>query len=257
MQPAIAAAFIRQAHSCRHLGSAFHGTLCELFAARLTLESAFAARIDAWPESRAFADALPLRALGGLHALVRQGKVPALAALYPPHAASEDALWAGVLDAVAAHDAFLTAFLDSPPQTNEVARSSILLGCAQHLHARYGRALAWWEIGASAGLNLGFPDYRYRLGVDTYNEDTPGAVEIHSRWEGNCPPLDVMLRVNERAGCDIAPLDPRTDRERLLSYVWPDQRERLARTEAALDAAARANWRVERAPASAWLVRKL
>jgi hypothetical protein len=46
-------------------------------------------------------------------------------------------------------------------------------------------------------------------------------------------------------------------RERLLSYIWPDQSDRLAVTKAALAAAADAPWRVERADAGAWIEERL
>jgi hypothetical protein len=250
MQPAIAQVFARQAESCVRLGSPFQGRLCALFAQRLRPDSEFARRIDGWDQARAHPDALPLRAVGGLHALVRRGV--ALAAHYPPHVSDDDALWSAVLATISEHDVFLTRFLDSPPQTNEVARSSTLLGVALRLQALYALPMAWWELGASAGLNLGFPDYRYQLEVGSWG--TPGAaVEIRSRWEGAHPELG-PLTLRERAGCDLAPLDPRADSERLLSYVWPDQTERLARTQAALAAA---SWPVERAPASQWVAAKL
>jgi hypothetical protein len=63
--------------------------------------------------------------------------------------------------------------------------------------------------------------------------------------------------VTERAGVDLNPLDPVTDRLRLLSYIWPDQTERLARTEAALDAAARLRPPVARGDAIDWLAHRL
>ena len=37
---------------------------------------------------------------------------------------------AALADAIAEHDAFLTAYLDNPPQTNETGRSSMILGAA-------------------------------------------------------------------------------------------------------------------------------
>src|SRR5947209_4841585 len=42
--------------------------------------------------------------------------------------------------------------------------------------------------------------------------------------------------VFERRGCDRNPIDPATEAGRiaLLSYIWPDQRERFARIEAAI-----------------------
>ncbi|MFI4997523.1 MAG: DUF2332 family protein, partial [Hyphomicrobiales bacterium] len=67
------------------------------------------------------------------------------------------------------------------------------------------------------------------------------------------------LAIVARAGCDISPLDPTssTDRARLLSYIWPDQTQRLARIEAALDMAASVPWRIERADAGEWVERHL
>ncbi|HEX5658019.1 MAG TPA: DUF2332 family protein, partial [Polyangiales bacterium] len=230
------------------LGSSFHGALCELFAERMEPDSAFATRIEEWSEARAHPDALALRAIGGLHALVRRGD--ALAAYYPPHALDHDALWQAVLQTIAREDTFLTRFLDSPPQTNEVGRSGILLGAALRLQER--GPLAWLELGASAGLNLSFLEYRYQVGFG----DPSAQVEIPTVWEGNAPAI-APLSVSERAGCDVNPLDPRADRERLLAYVWPDQYARITRTEAALAVAAEAPWQVERAPASQWLARKL
>ena len=54
---------------------------------------------------------------------------PGLAALYPPNALPDpERLQDGIAAAAAAHDAFLYDFLDRPPQTNEVGRSSSPLG---------------------------------------------------------------------------------------------------------------------------------
>ncbi len=62
------------------------------------------------------------------------------------------------------------------------------------------------------------------------------------------------MRVAHRRGCDLDPLDVTSpaDRERLLAYVWPDQADRLARVEAAMDVAAADPPRIERAEAAAW-----
>src|SRR3546814_7408885 len=103
---------------------------------------------------------------------------------------------------------------------------------------------------SSAGLNLGFDRYRYSfVGRDWGDATSP--VRIAAEWTGPTP-LDASLEIAGRQGCDVNPLDPSAtaDRERLLSYVWPDQPERLARIAAALDAAAAAGTRVERADRS-------
>jgi hypothetical protein len=65
--------------------------------------------------------------------------------------------------------------------------------------------------------------------------------------------------VIERRGVDLAPLDPTDadDRLRLLSYLWPDQPDRRARTEAAIARAADSPAQIERDDAVAWLARRL
>lgn len=251
------ASFLRQAQQCRELGSPFTQALCTLLAERLDRTTRFGARILDW-EGDPGEDALPLRAAGALHALARSGRAPALTQAYPPNALDAEQLWRAVAAAIREHDTFLHDWLDSAPQTNEVARSTaILVGCLA-IAVATRLPLSILEIGASAGLNLGFDRYRYLLGPMTWG-DPAAPVEIRCAWRGGEAPLDQPLDVTARAACDLNPLDPdaQADRERLLSYIWADQEERLARTTAALDTARAAPWRVERADAGAWVERHL
>jgi hypothetical protein len=254
MRPDAQQAFRDQARYCRGLGSAFNGLVCDLLAERLDVSTRFGSRIDAW-QGHLVRDALALRAVGGLHGLARSGRAPRLTGQYPPvgHAEPEP-LWTAIAEALPSHDDFLCEYLDRPPQTNEVGRSSALLGAALIIAERTGLDLSWHEIGASAGLNLAFEQYRYELGSAQYGSPS-ATVVIPSTWQGTLPPLSAQIRVAERAAADAAPLDPSSaaHRERLLSYVWPDQSQRLARTAAALDMAAAAPWRVERANAADWV----
>lgn len=253
----IADAFHRQAEACVDLGSPFTARLCRLMAERFQRGSRFADRIADWQENLADS-ALPLRATGGLHALARSGRCPTLAEAYPPNVTDDEALWRAVAFAIATEDAFLAAWLDSPPQTNEVARSSAILGGCLTIAEANLMPLEIFEIGSSAGLNLGFDRYAYELGAATWGP--PGAVvRIPSRWQGDLPSIDAPLKVMARRGSDVAPLDPSSasDRERLLSYVWPDQTERLARLRGALDLAARHGVRVEKADAADWIEARL
>lgn len=248
--------FLRQALACSALGSPFTSRVCALLAERLTDESAFGSRILNWP-GRSERDALPLRAAGGLNALSRSGLAPALTSAYPPHEVDDETLWAAIAQAIVAHDAFLTGFLDSPPQTNEVARSGTILGGALHLAAMTKMPIDLYEIGSSAGLNLGFDRYAYDLGEGrAWGSDAEG-VHIEQIWSGSCPPLDAPLTINARHACDQNPLDPSADetRERLLSYVWPDQTARKARLAAALESITRSGFRVETADAADWVER--
>lgn len=247
--------FARQALACELLGSAFNARVCRLLGERLNDKSSFGKRVLGW-QGHPQNDALPLRAAGGFHALKRQGD-DGLAAAYPPNEADDETLWRTLEKAIARHDAFLTRFLDSAPQTNEVSRSSAILGGMLHVAKRTGLPLDVYEIGASAGLNLGFDAYGYELGGARWG-DAASAVQIVSEWQGVLPPLDVELRVASRKGSDLNPLDASDAalRERLLSYIWPDQTTRLARIEAALEVTARAGTQIEKADAGAWVERE-
>jgi hypothetical protein len=256
-EAAVRAHFQGQAGACRTLGSAFTGLVCDLMAMRLDDDSRFGRRILGW-EGAPRADALALRAAGALNALARSGREPALTLLYPPHSAEADALWAGLAAAIAGHDAFLTDYLDSAPQTNEVKRCAVLLGGALILARETGLPLDIIEIGASAGLNLGFEQYRYELGAVRWGRDD-APVTIRCDWRGDLPPLKAPLAIAARRACDLNPLDPSSpsDRSRVMSYIWPDQADRLATTEAAFDAAAARPWRVEQADAAAFVAARL
>ena len=249
----ILTAFRSQATACQKLGSPFTAAICELLTESLDETSRFGRRILGWSGDPA-ADALALRAAAGFHALKRAGKSAALDAVYPPAPMDRDALAAALLEATAVHDDFLHDWLDSPPQTNEVARSSALLGGALILSRELGLPLDWYEIGASMGLNLGFDGYRYEFGAASWGDAT-SPVLVRSEWRGPGPSTDASIAVRTRAGCDLNPLDPSSsaDRERLLAYIWADQTERLARATAALDVAAKAPWRVDAADAAAWV----
>jgi hypothetical protein len=219
-----------QAQWCTKLGSPFTAKLCALLAERLPAGSALGQLLDRWPGD-AFADVLALRVAGGLHAMARSGAAPGLAALYPPAPLpDEDVLWAAMEPVLAQPS--MPGFVMRAPQTNEVGRSGVLVPGLLVVAAATGLPLALYELGASAGLNL-VPD-RYRVeagGVVAGDPHSP--LRLAPRWEGP-PPPDGPLRILERLGVDLAPLDLAHDADRLLAYVWPDQPERVARIAAAV-----------------------
>lgn len=249
--------FLRQAKACADLGSPFTARLCTLAAERLTGDSRVGATVLGWPGNPdGTGDALALRLAGTLHALVRSGQDPALAGVYPPHAVDDDTLWAAVEAAMRRDEAFMLERLKSAPQTNEVRRSSALLPGFLTIAALTGKPLILSEVGASAGLNLQLDRYNYQLGNIRWGQAS--AVDLAPRWEGP-PPPQAAIEITERAGCDLNPLDPASedDRLRLFSYIWADQQDRLDRTAAALEMATESGLKVEKADAIGWLRHRL
>jgi len=189
--------------------------------------------------------ALALRLMGGVHRLVLSGRAPELAVHFPSAGGSyvdRSSAFAALREVLREHTAFLRTQLDQPPQTNEVGRAAGLAGGLLHVAARHGLPVRLWEIGTSGGLNLRADHFRYgyRDGgrVDSWGD--PGSpVLLDEAWLGTVPPTRARLEVVERRGCDLAPIDAATGegRLRLLSYVWPDQPERIARLRAALEVA--------------------
>jgi hypothetical protein len=249
-------AFAAQAQACRERGSPFTGLLCEVLGRVLDRSTGVGRRVLDWsgrPDARG--DSVPLRVAAGLHALVRRGRLPQLAGLYPPHPMPErETIKPALIQAVTEAETDLLPWLDSPPQTNEPMRSAPLIAGLLVIAAETGgMPFALHELGASAGLLLVLDCYEHRLGSVTAG--TPGAqVRIEPGWDGVAPPKTAPVRVTRRRGCDLDPLDvtSHADRERLLAYVWPDQRDRLARVEAAIDIAGIHPPRLDRAEAATW-----
>jgi hypothetical protein len=227
-----------------------------VLAARLDTTTRFGTAILEW-EGDPYADNVALRACGALHALRRTGWEPELMAVYPPNDVNEQMLWVAIVDVLSRHSNFLTERLASAPQTNEVARSGIILGGMLKIAEATRLPLEVFEIGSSAGLNLGFDEYRYSLGDGRVWGREAAPLTIDCPWRGAVPNLDTQFGVVARHGCDLNPIDPDNpaDRERLLSYVWADQAHRLERVDAALLLAAAEHRRVEQADAADWVER--
>ncbi|WP_371056640.1 DUF2332 domain-containing protein [Rhodosalinus sp. K401] len=243
-------AFRSQARACDRLGSPFMARLLDTLAAGWDETSALGRRFAAWEGDIGPAGAsLPLRLAGGLHALCLSARAPSLAAVYPPAQAGEAALARALAETLATHEPFLLDWIDRAPQTNEIRRSAVLIAAAHWLAERHPLPLVLSELGASGGLNLNFDRFALDLGTRRYGPAGP-VLTLAPDWDGP-PPPDAPIRVTERRGVDVAPLNPgRTDDAlRLLAYLWPDQPERLARTraviaahDATVDAADAADW---------------
>lgn len=248
-------AFRDQAASCTRMGSPFMGRLLKILA-------------EEWDEATALGQAmasysgdvgpaghsLPLRVAGGLHALVLSEKSEALARVYPPNDASDEALQREVLRALNTQEAFLLDWTKLPPQTNEIRRSAALIAMAHVALAHFDLPIVLYELGASGGLNLMWDRFALEIDGDTFGAPNP-LVRLAPDWTGPKPPKAKPI-INVRAGVDLNPLDP-TDpahRLRLGSYLWPDQPNRM---EMLQNAAPHQKTRVEKKDAIDWLEDRL
>ena len=255
----LAEAWQRQVAYCDAYGSPFTARVLEAAWADWQGGGTLRELLPDWPGD-AWADAVPLRVAGALHSLALDGSSSALAALYPPRAEFFDIQGgtAAVSEALRTHRDRVAVFLQSAPQTNEVGRSAVLLGGFAAVAQATGLPLATFEIGASAGLNLLWHRYRYRLGDAAWG-DPASPVLIRCDWRGTAPVLPAQLAVVSSAACDIAPIDLDTLAEvtRLAAYVWAGQTERQQRLGAAAALARRVGVRVERADAAEWVAQQL
>ncbi|WP_300301509.1 DUF2332 family protein, partial [Ferrovibrio sp.] len=157
------------------------------------------------------------------------------------------------------HADLLARYLQSAPQTNDPQRSAILLGGFLQITRQFGPLpLDICEIGASAGLNQSWFRYAYDFGDWHWGEAAQAPLALRADWSGPRPPDGAPL-VRHSAACDLAPIDPDNpeDRQRLLSYIWADQPERLDRVRRALDFAARSGIRVTRSAAGDFVAQAL
>ncbi len=252
-------AFVDQAVICRKLQAPFTTMVIDAAAEVLGRETAVGRRVLDWlgePEPRG--DALALRLAGALHGAVRAGELPLLSTLYPPAETPDyTVLKAALADALEAAEAKILAWLDHAPQTNEVGRSGILYPGLMVIGHAFGPRMELLELGASAGLNLVL--FRYGFGnasVSLGNSASP--VQIRPDWRGPWPEGPEPEIVKAR-GVDLNPLDLTDEATvaRLTSYGWPDQPERLARLEAAIEVARAELPKLDAGDAADWLEQRL
>jgi hypothetical protein len=249
----MAAAFRFQAKVCEQSGAPFTADLLRALLWDFEAGGGWRALMGGWPVDPVM-DVASLRAAGALHRLALKGVDPfktLFARLDRDPKALRDAVRA------AAERPEIAAWLHNPPQTNEVGRSAVFLPGFFEIARAQGKPLHLLEIGASGGLNLLFDRYGYRLG-DTAWGDPLSPVQLRPEWTGPSPE-PAPLRVLSRRGCDQLPVDLSDDeaRVRLLSYVWADQAERVARVRGALQIAQADPPVVDKAKAADWLETQL
>jgi hypothetical protein len=245
-----------QALGCGHVGSPLYEGLLSRAA------DDFADRGPTWRlldghESDPGGSVLALRMMGAVHRLALEGRAPELAARYESDDGDLGRTWEVFRSTLEDELPALKEMIERPVQTNEVGRCAALLPGFLGFAESSGLPLRLLEVGTSAGLNLGWDSYRYEAeGFAWGPADSP--LRIGFDLSGGTIPA-AAARVAERAGCDPAPVDPRSEEGRLtlLSFVWADQRDRMERLRAALELAAERTVEIETARAVAWVERRL
>ncbi len=225
-------AFESQGRGCVQLGSPFMGQLMRVFAAHDWPDGPIRDRVFGWSgDVSAMGQSITLRLAGALHALRLNGN-ELLVSVYPPNFSDDSTLWGAVHEVLQDEATFIDRFIDNAPQTNEVRRACILVAAGQLLTARFQMPIAMRELGASAGLNLMWDRFAVDLGDAVLGPGTP-ALTLSPMWSGPVPPA-TPPHIASRRGVDLNPLDPHRDSLRLRAYLWPDQPDRMALTEAAI-----------------------
>lgn len=254
-QVKLARRFRGQAEACAALGSPLYADLLTRAAEDIAVSG------PVWRAAAPLADvpggAVPaLRFMGATHRLALDGSAPALATHYPSCGGDGDGegAWAALsaLAESAAGQAWWEPLLAMGVQTNEVGRAAALLGGFLAVARETGLPLRVLETGASAGLNLRWDRFRY----GSWWGPQRSPVDQGDPWVGDRRPdfTPQTVEIAERAGCDIAPLDPSSPAGRLtlLSFVWPDMRRRFELLDGACDLADELPLAVDAVPADEW-----
>lgn len=248
-----------QAQACTQSGSPLYGRILDGVLADLAAGGISADLLRDRGDDP-LGSALPLRFLGGVHRIVLDGRAPELAAFYPSVGGTHDGdPVPAFLVALRRHREEVLRRIDDGVQTNEVGRAAVLVGGYATVARGTALPLRVLEIGSSAGLNLRWDQYSYVGGDGSVSGVADSPVRFEGVWEGREPDLPTSFDVAERRGCDRNPIDPTTadGRLSLLSFVWPDQPERIARLEAAIEVARRVPATIDQADASEWVEARL
>ena len=255
----VAARLRRQASWCARLGSELYAFLLEKAAADVEAGG------PCWDvlrghETDPHGSAPALRFMGAAHRLVLSGAAPELARCYPSVGGepSRAECWHAFRTNVERHRDLLRELVKRPVQTNEVGRCAALVGGFLLVARERNLPLRLLEIGASAGLNLRWDCYYYEAFGEKWGEDS-SPVRLTDSFVAGRPPFDASVRVVERRGCDLNPLDPSAEEGELtlLSFVWADQTARLAALRGAIEVARRVPAAVDAAAAPRWLEARL
>jgi hypothetical protein len=249
-------AFQVQAVACEELGSPLSADLLRRIVDDYEL-GGVSTEVLAGHEDEPGPSALALRLLGSVHRLVLAGEAPELAVFYPSVGGEWDPVlgWEAFEQVLQARGPLLRSLLTQPPQTNEVGRSIALYGGLLRLAEAVPLPVRLFEIGASGGLNLRADHFRYVAADGTAYGPAESPVVFDDAWSGRPIVPAPQLRIAERVGCDIAPVNPLSEDGALTltSHVWPDMPGRLERLRGALEVARKVPADVRREDALSFL----
>ena len=247
--------FLEQAEICASLGSDFMFHLCKGLGEHLDKSTQTGKRVLEWQgDPQPKGNALALRLAGGLHAIVRRGEFPSLSQYYDhPKSAVDAGFINEILALIALKDEELLTWLDNAPQTNEVARSSIVFAGLSVVAEQYKMPISLFELGASGGLNLQVAEFGYEFAGKKFGAQNSD-LNLTPKWEGALPPRSNINIVSKR-GCDLNPLsvEKNKDCEKLIAYLWPDQKPRIERVNAAIKIARKSPPVLDKADAADWI----
>jgi hypothetical protein len=192
----------------------------------------------------------PALLLASANHLLRERREHPLAAYYPIHGGTrpaDDDAPAAFRDFCFQHvDELRKLLTHGSTQTNEIRRCFALrLGMARVAAHWPAGSVALLEVGASAGLNLHFDAYTYRIGDREARPADGSPVVLRTAVRGGGS-VDAMLAqlppVPYRLGVDLDPVDVSTDPAAgrwLEAFIWPEQLAELTTLRAAIDLARR------------------
>jgi hypothetical protein len=246
---------------CRAGGSPLYERLLNAAAGDIEAHGPCWAVLDVYDSEKTVPPAAtPLAFMAAVHRVVLESPGCALERFYPSTGGTPDlpGLEGAFIEVVGDHRARVQELLRRPVQTNEVARCRALIGGFLLVAERTKLPLRILEIGASAGLNLRWDHYAYEINGAHWG-DPESPVRLSGGFDEGSPPLQLRADVVERRGCDLRPVDARTEEGRitLLSHVWADQSERLALLRAAFEVVQRVDAPVDPVDALTWVSTQL
>lgn len=220
-----------------------HGTRAPRYAAmarRIAEDAEVLALLEqAPPEQR-----IPVLLFAAVHLLALEGRAPALAAHYPNLSGtpSDDDPYPAFRAAALEHaDEVRHLVATRHTQTNEIGRCALWLPALAAVAAECG-PLSLVDVGASGGLNLLLPQYRFDYGEGrVVGGASPVTLTCSLRGD---PPTGIVVPqtmppIAAAVGLDAKPIDVHDDDavRWLEACVWPDMTDRFHRLVAAVELA--------------------